>query len=218
MSRLRACPARERLIHHSFFRLSLEDSAIDRGAVERILGQWWHPLHYFPDFLAKAIAQLDRLEHKSFLADILNEELGMGDPDMAHERIYVSTMTEVGFETAQITQSAPLPATQRLLASYQLGGDERLKALACVFATEVADLAMVGGIGKIVRRVTGAKSLPWVDIHISQEPNHVQKVTHTLGDSFSADEIDVIVEAANEHWLCWIDFFDALSERVPEFA
>lgn len=214
MKRLRACPARAELVHHRFFRDVVNDNSVTRRDVAEVIGQWWHPLHYFPTFLARSIAVFDSLEHRSFVADILNEELGDGDPSQAHERIYISTMQKVGFSLAEITQSLPFPETKQLLNSYAEGSEERLSALGCTFATEVADLAMVGGIGKLVRRVAGEMELPWVDIHIQQEPNHVDKVTMSLGSDFSAGDMEIVIDAAERHWHHWCRFFDALHDTV----
>lgn len=214
LKRLRACPARSDLVHHRFFREVVNDVAVTREATAVVLGQWWHPLHYFPTFLSRSIAVFDDLNHKTFVADILNEELGDGDPTLAHERIYISTMKTVGFTEAEVTAAEPLPATVRLIDSYRTGSEARLSALGCAFATEVADLAMVGGIGKLVRRTTGVAVLPWVDIHIDQEPNHVDKVSLSLGGDFPETEIDLILQAADHHWRDWCGFFDALTEKV----
>ena len=221
MRRLRASAARADLINHRFFKEVVHDPHVERGDVAIVLGQWWHPLHYFPDFLVRSICVLSNMSHKSYLADILNEELGEGDPALAHEQIFLETMVGVGFTIAELSQASAFEATQRLVDSYRNGSQARLTALGCAFATEVADLAMVGGIGKLVRRVSGVDTLPWVDIHISQEPNHVNKVTQTLAETFTAEELDVIVAAADAHWQDWCAFFEAIrlaTVRAPELA
>jgi pyrroloquinoline quinone (PQQ) biosynthesis protein C len=218
MRRLRACGNRRELINHRFFRETVSDPGVGRDGAAIVLGQWWRPLHYFPVFLSRSIAILDDLRHQSFLADVLNEELGEGDPQLAHERIFIETMSDLGFSVEQLTQANALPATTALVESYTQGAESRLTALGCVFATEVADLAMVGGIGKLVRRVTGAAKLPWVDIHIQQEPNHVDKVHRTLGGDFTPDELEAVVSAADEHWAAWCAFFDALDQTVKRSA
>src|SRR4051812_18874243 len=110
MPRLRTSNARKALINHSFFKKVVGSPAIGRTQVAVVLGQWWHPLHYFPTFLARTIAELEDLNQKSFVAEILNEELGEGDPAIAHERIFVSTMTEAGFGKEELTGAVPFAA------------------------------------------------------------------------------------------------------------
>jgi hypothetical protein len=71
---------------------------------------------------------------------------------------------------------------------------------------------MVSGIGNAVRRVTGARDLPWVDIHILQEPDHVEQVNEAIEPDFTAEEVERIVSHAEEMWSLWIAFFDRLRQ------
>ena len=169
-------PLRKELIHHPFFR-DVKTSALSREQVGIFLGQWWHPLHYFPNFLSRTIDAVPALETKTAVCKILDQELGEGDPAMAHERIYVSTMEQAGFDRATVAEAAPFEETARLVQRYREASAERLSALGFVYGTEVADLAMVAGIGNAVRRVSGLKGLPWVDIHIKQEPDHFEQAS-----------------------------------------
>lgn len=222
--RLEENPLRKELIHHPFFKEVRSSAEIDREKVGVFLGQWWHPLHYFPNFLSRTIDQLDMLEMKTAIGKILYQELGEGDPARAHERIYVTTMQEAGFDEATVAQAAPLEETRRLVQRYREASADRLSALGFVYGTEVADLAMVAGIGNAVRRVSGLKDLPWVDIHILQEPDHVAQVNEAIEPDFSAEEIDTIVANAEEMWSLWINFFNRLrkvmfgTEELPDAA
>ena len=125
------------------------------------------------------------LEMKTAISKILYQELGEGNPERAHERIYVSTMKDVGFDEATVSQAPPFEETRRLVQRYREASGDRLGALGFVYGTEVADLAMVSGIGNAVRRVTGAQDLPWVDIHILQEPDHVEQVNEAIEPDFT---------------------------------
>jgi hypothetical protein len=208
--RLEQNPLRKGLIHHPFFKEVRSSAEIDREKVGIFLGQWWHPLHYFPNFLSRTIDQLSMLEMKTAICKILYQELGEGDPARAHERIYITTMQEAGFDEATVAQAAPFEETRRLVQRYQEASGELLSALGFVYGTEVADLAMVAGIGNAVRRVSGLKDLPWVDIHILQEPDHVAQVNEAIEPDFSDEEINQIVTNAEEMWSLWTAFFDRL--------
>lgn len=214
-------PLRKKLIHHPFFK-DVKNSEITREQVGIFLGQWWHPLHYFPNFLGRTIDAVPALEMKTAICKILNQELGEGNPKMAHERLYISTMEEAGFDRATVAEAAPFPETQRLVQLYHEASAERLAALGAVYGTEVADLAMVAGIGNAVRKVSGLKDLPWVDIHIQQEPDHVEQANEALETGFSETEVATIVDSAEEMWRRWIAFFDRLRavmfEPVPASA
>src|SRR4051795_7575269 len=198
--RLEENPLRKELIHHPFFKEVRSSAALNRDKVGVFLGQWWHPLHYFPHFLSRTIDQVPMLEMKTAISKILYQELGEGDPARAHERIYVTTMQEAGFDEATVAEAPPCAETARLVRPYREASGERLSSLGFVYGTEVSDLAMVGGIGNAVRRVTGVQDLPWVDIHVLQEPGHVEQVNEAIEPDFAPGEIDQIVASAEEMW------------------
>jgi len=222
--RLEENPLRKELIHHPFFKEVRSAAELDREKVGIFLGQWWHPLHYFPNFLSRTIDQLDMLEMKTAIGKILYQELGEGDPARAHERIYITTMQEAGFDEATVSQAAPFEETRRMVERYKEASADRLSALGFVYGTEVADLAMVAGVGNAVRRVSGLKDLPWVDIHILQEPDHVAQVNEAIEPDFTPEEIEVIVAHAEEMWSLWTNFFNRLrkvmfgKEELPAVA
>jgi pyrroloquinoline quinone (PQQ) biosynthesis protein C len=209
--RLEENPLRKELIHHPFFR-EVKSSELSREQVGVFLGQWWHPLHYFPNFLSRTIDAVPMLEMKTAVCKILNQELGEGDPAMAHERIYVTTMESAGFDRATVAEAAPFAETRRLVERYREASADRLSALGFVYGTEVADLAMVAGIGNAVRRVSGLKDLPWVDIHIQQEPDHVEQASGALEAGLTAAEVEKVEASAEEMWRLWIAFFDRLRQ------
>lgn len=213
--RLEENPLRKELIHHPFFK-EVRSSELDREKVGVFLGQWWHPLHYFPNFLSRTIDAVPVLEMKTAICKILGQELGEGDPAQAHERLYLATMQDAGFDRATVAEAPPFAETRRLVERYEQASAHRLSALGFVYGTEVADLAMVAGIGQAVTRVSGVKSLPWVDIHIQQEPEHVEQATEALDLNFTPGEVEQIVAGAEEMWRLWIAFFDRL--RTVMFA
>jgi hypothetical protein len=202
---------RKNLIHHRFFE-EIRTGLLTRGDVAGFLGQWWHPLHYFPDFLSRSIAVIPRLETRTAICAILNQELGEGDPAKAHERIYLETMATAGFSQKEVAEAAPFESTRKLVQGYERASTTETGALGFVYGTEVADLAMVSGIGAAVRQVSGLKNLPWVDIHVLQEPNHVDKAGDALQPELSSDDFEQVVASAEEMWRLWIGFFSELSQ------
>ena len=205
---------RSELVNHRFFSRVRASRDLDKEQVARYLGQWWHPLHYFPTFLSRLVSNLRDLEMKTAVSKILWEELGEGNPERAHERIYVDTMTSVGFAAEAVSAAAPLPATQRLVERYAAAAGDCWSGLGFLYGTEVADLAMVSGIGVSVRRVTGEKQLPWVTIHAHQEPGHIASAQDALALELSELETRKIYDGAREMWTLWIAFFDTLDEAA----
>lgn len=202
---------RKDLIHHRFFE-EIRTGLLTRSDVAVFLGQWWHPLHYFPDFLSRSISVVPRLETKTAICAILFQELGEGYPARAHERIYVETMAAAGFSQQEVAEAPPFESTRNLIQGYQRASTEQTSALGFVYGTEVADLAMVSGIGAAVRQVSGLKSLPWVDIHVLQEPSHVDKAGDALEPELSSDDFERVVASAEEMWRLWIGFFSELRQ------
>lgn len=179
-----------------------------------ILGQWFHPLHYFPVFLSRLISVAPNVETQTYISRILWEELGEGDPRRAHERIYVETMVEGGFVKEQFTDAPPLDATRRLIAGYERASGAYLDGFGFLYGTEVVDLPMVATIGALMKRCTGMRALPWVDIHVAQEPGHVVSSSQTLDQSLDQDEQHRVVTGAEEMWTLWIDFFRSIRKEI----
>src|SRR5689334_7908654 len=153
-----------------------------------ILGEWFHPLHYFPTFLSRLISVSPEIETQTFVSRILWEELGEGDPRQAHERVYIDTISDGGFAEENVSGAPPLNATRRLVAGYAQASTSCLAGLGFLYGTEVVDLPMVATIGELMRRCTGKQNLPWVSIHVKQEAGHVDSATETLKPAFTAEE------------------------------
>jgi pyrroloquinoline quinone (PQQ) biosynthesis protein C len=205
---------RSELVNHRFFSRVRNSSDLDKEQVARFLGQWWHPLHFFPTFLSRLVSNLRDLEMRTAVSKILWEELGEGKPERAHERIYVQTMTSVGFAAESVHSAPALPTTERLVQRYGEAAGDCWSGLGFLYGTEVADLAMVSGIGASVRRVTGEKQLPWVTIHAHQEPGHIASAEEAMPIELTELEMRRIHEGAREMWSLWIAFFDALDDAA----
>jgi hypothetical protein len=194
--------------------LKNECGTLSKEQVVIILGQWFHPLHYFPTFLSRLISVSPEIETQTFISRILWEELGEGDPRRAHEKVYIDTITDGGFAREQVTGAPPLNATRRLVEGYKQASMNCLSGLGFLYGTEVVDLPMVASIGELMRRCTGKRDLPWVNIHVSQEPGHVDSAKETLKPAFSDEEERVIVSEAEQMWMLWTDFFRNIRSEI----
>lgn len=179
-----------------------------------ILGQWFHPLHYFPTFLSRLISVSPEIETQTYVSRILWEELGEGDPRRAHEKVYIETISDGGFAKEQVAGSPPLKATRLLVEGYQQASTNWLSGLGFLYGTEVVDLPMVATVGELMRRCTGKRDLPWVNIHVSQEPGHVDSASATLKPAFTGEEQRDIVKHAEQLWTLWIDFFKDIRDEI----
>jgi pyrroloquinoline quinone (PQQ) biosynthesis protein C len=194
--------------------LKNECGTLSREQVVIILGQWFHPLHYFPTFLARLISVSPEIETQTFVSRILWEELGEGDPRRAHEKVYIETISDGGFAPEQVSGATPLAATRRLVEGYEQASANRLSGLGFLYGTEVVDLPMVATIGELMRRCTGKRNLPWVNIHVSQEPGHVESANETLKPAFTEEEQREVVRQAEQMWSLWIEFFKNIRSEI----
>ncbi|MGH9824703.1 MAG: iron-containing redox enzyme family protein, partial [Blastocatellia bacterium] len=128
--------------------------------------------------------------------------------------VYIDTMSDAGFPRDRVASSPAFRATSDLVNGYERASIDYPMGLGFLYGTEVADLAMVSSVGKLVRNCTGKQNLPWVDIHVEQEPEHVATSCNTLMLTFSHEEQSKIVSAAEELWSLWRSFFVELKSRV----
>jgi pyrroloquinoline quinone (PQQ) biosynthesis protein C len=208
--RLAASPVFQKFRDHPFF-AAVDTADLTKEQATILIEQWWHPLHYFPTFLARCVAVLPDIAAKSAIARILDQEAGGGRVDLAHEVIYVDSMDKSGFDRARITGAEPYPETAALVEGYRTASDKHENALGFIFATENTDLLMVSSIGKAIERTTGVSDNHWVAIHVEQEPDHVEEANHALMADFTAEQEDAVIAAADEMWRLWIAFFDRLA-------
>lgn len=211
--RLAESPVYKKFRDHPFF-ASVGTAELTTEQAAILIEQWWHPLHYFPTFLARCVAVLPDIAAKSAIARILNQEAGGGDVSMAHEVIYVDSMEKCGFAADRVTGTTPYPETAALVEGYRSATQTAEAALGFIFATENTDLLMVSSIGKVIERTTGVTDNHWVSIHIEQEPDHVEEANHALMADFSAEQEDAVIEAADEMWRLWTAFFDRLATET----
>lgn len=198
---------------HPFFE-KVKTAPFSTDDVALFIGQWWHPLHYFPTFLARCVSVLPDIESKSAVTRILSQEAGNGDPTQAHEVIYVESMARAGFDPAVVVGSPPFPETAALVAGYEQASAAPDSAVGFIFATEVTDLLMVSSIGTAVERATGFTDNEWVRIHVEQEPEHVESAGDAMLPGFTPEAASQVAESAQEMWRLWAGFFDRLDAET----
>lgn len=202
-------PLRQSLLRHPFFD-HVASEPLDRDQVAIFLGQYWYPISYFPEFLARTVALLPTTELKTQIAKILYQELGEGEVERAHENLYRDTMVDAGFTETSVTGTPMTEPTRRLMEGYRRSTDRFQSALGFVYGTEIIDMRIVSGLGAAVTAASGKATLPWVEIHVEQEPEHVRKARHAVRLDFSAKDMAEIVENAEEIWRLWDGFFSSL--------
>jgi len=202
-------PQRHALLHHPFFD-HVAAEPLTRTQVAGFLGQYWYPISYFPEFLARTVAVLPTTELKTAISKILYQELGEGEIERAHENLYRDTMVAAGFAEQDVVAAAMTEPTRRLMDGYRRVTARFQSALGFVYGTEIIDMKIVSGLGSAVTKASGLATLPWVEIHVEQEPEHVRKARQAVRLDFTADDMAEIVAHAEEMWSLWDGFFTGL--------
>jgi pyrroloquinoline quinone (PQQ) biosynthesis protein C len=204
---------RAHVVNHPFLgRIKTEKFVKSQVAV--IVGQYWYPIHYFTEFLPRLIAVVPNLSMRAYASKILWQELGEGDPARAHETVYIETMVEAGIDVNDVCHMPALSASNRLVEGYRRSTSDPFSAIGFLYGTEVIDLAMVSSVGAAVRNATGIRELPWVDIHVKQEPDHVSSVKQVVTVSLSESQRRKVVDEAQAVWTLWSDFYHAIQEKI----
>jgi hypothetical protein len=208
---------RKKLSKHQLFALP-SNYVPRRKDLKLTFSQYWRPLHYFPDFLAKTISILPSLEQKSLISHILFQELGEADSKKAHEVAFFEAMNEVGITQQTICSTSELPETAQLMELYRNSTTNVESALGVLFATEVADLAIIMGLHRIMKPLL-VKDVPlWVELHVVQEPDHVNASVKTLIEASKNLDIQKIIDAAQNCAETWNLFFNAILIRQSYFT
>lgn len=213
MELLASEPQRLALVNHPFFDL-IERGNIDEADVRKCISQWWHPLAYFPTFLSRTISSVPWLSAKSTLSKILYQELGEGSVEQSHERLFVVSMVGIGMTEEEVTEAEPYPETAALVEGMEASSHHASLGLGYVYGIEVVDLPMVQWVGTAIERTTGHTGLPWVNVHLVQESDHVANVRTATSLEFSDEQAADIVRGAKEMWALWHGFFDGLQVRL----
>ncbi|MEH2244361.1 iron-containing redox enzyme family protein [Nostoc sp.] len=189
---------------------------LNEEQVSFILSQYWHPLDNFPSFLAGLIFCTKSVEIQTFVSKILYQELGEGNFQKAHSVVYKKTIYDVGLDLEKIINTPPLPETTSLVEIYNLllNNLNYLRALGGLYSTEFYDLKIVSSIGKAISNHTKSQKLHWVDIHVTQEPDHVASVEYALSCQFDSEQENEILQGAKEMFSGWINFFDAIGNHL----
>jgi len=189
---------------------------LNEEQVTFILSQYWYPIENFPSFLAGLIYCTKSVDIQTFVSKILYQELGEGNSQKAHPVIYKTTMSDAGLALKEIINTPPLPETTSLVEMYNLPLQHKnyLKALGGLYSTEFYDLKIVSSIGRAVSNCTKAKKLPWVDIHVTQEPDHVANVEYALSCQFDSEQENEIIQGSKEMFSGWINFFNAIGNHL----
>ncbi|MFZ6182399.1 TenA family transcriptional regulator [Nannocystis pusilla] len=202
--------ARQTLLKHRMFAV-LRGPRLSRDALKFVVGQYWHPIEYFTEFLALSLANVRELALRSRMSSILYQELGQGDPEQAHQSLYLLAAQRAGISADEVCGAEPLPETRRLLDGFRGAARSPARAVGYLYATEIVDLELVRTLGKALAGASGGQESEWLKIHARQEREHVAVARDAVASlAVGPHAVDKCAIAA---WRRWHGFYDGI-ERV----
>jgi len=183
----------------------------------RVLGgQMYKFCRSFPRFLCTALAACKDEEAYMVIAENLWEELGEGDPQLAHAALFRRFTQALGLDDALLAAVPSEPETAALIDTY-LGLSARYGAVGILGALCYASEGIVGALyANIQRGLLQAvpfdkESLVFFEVHVDVDDGHADKLESILLPMLRTPEDMRLVEAAIEAALeARCQFFDGV--------
>ena len=206
----------------------------DKASLDFVLTQYrYFTTYYIPD-LALLVARLANERLRSFLADILRDELGLGEADQAHPKLYDDFLNSIGVADSTI-QSSAMKSNIDLLnqARDQLVDPRNSDAFAvglrgmggeCICQVYLAQLhEQLLKNPYISKNFQGIDWVFW-DIHIGEHDlEHTRKTRALINEEFVIKEgADLLglgrgYAASMQSWqMFWENIFDAVKKQQTD--
>jgi pyrroloquinoline-quinone synthase len=202
----------ERVTNHKLLNYLATDD-LTQEQVECALGQYWYPIHYFPDFLALLLSKCNQLEIKTFVSKVLYQELGEGSLHKSHEVLFTKVLP--GFDVSSMKK---IGQTQCLMALFEHSSNNYIDGIGFFYATEAIDLSIVTGLSVAIKTIRKKSKLPWETIHLVQEPDHTDCVDTIFFSHLTDEEQRKVVESTHAAWIAWDQFFDGIYDSMKELT
>jgi pyrroloquinoline quinone (PQQ) biosynthesis protein C len=214
-------PARLEIFAHNRFIQAAESAMpekvrIDKQQAEFMLGQYWPMIKEFTRFLGLAVKLSPDIPTQTAISRILYQELGQGNSRNAHFSIYEQNIIDLGMDIENVRNAERLSSCKKLHAMYADGSVSRATALGYLYATETVDLALVSSIGFVLKTIFGEdKRYPWVDIHVKEEPDHVESADEIVSDrGLSLEEREECIYANGKMLILWDEMFSETAKMM----
>lgn len=136
----------------------------------------------FPGCLARLVGLVEDDESRAFLGSILHEELGAGEHDRMHHRLFEHAVRASALLPGDVVSRKEIfPATLNLVAEMRhlYGHNDILVALGAQYALEKQALDMIRGVADGFSHVLD-RNAEYFELHLRQEPEHHEKMKQCL--------------------------------------
>jgi pyrroloquinoline quinone (PQQ) biosynthesis protein C len=210
----------ERITDHPLFR-RLEREAPAVGPVWTIFANNWVAVgDRFPRWLASLVARVDHDGMRCILAKQLNDELGNGDPAMAHRLLFQKMLADLEPFAPPGAGDARLLAPGRQFAEALAHNYLERPAFEAVGGTLVAEVygkQVDQALGHLLRRqrAIDPASLTWLVLHETLEAEHASEAVDLARMTPASPEARAAVcRGAEELAAHGVRYFDELYEVV----
>lgn len=205
------------LLQHPFYQLWLQGK-LPPDVLQQYAGQYFQLVAHLPRFVSTLHSQChDEGTRKILLQNLQEEELGLGNGNVAHTQLWLDFAEEIGLSREETVQAALLPATEKVLATIYEACQRSLgQGAAALYAYE-SQIPEIAKEKKAVLQtkynITSAKALRFFEVHETADLKH-GAVWHALAlKSAVASNEKAAERTATALW----NMFDAMyDEFVPE--
>jgi pyrroloquinoline-quinone synthase len=184
--------------------------------------QMYHFSNVFNRILAGILACCPDPEAQQVILENLLEEMGEGNPALAHPELFRQFTRSLGIEDAVLAQMQPAPETHHLVETY-LNLPHRYGYLAAIGAVCFASEGIVGALyTQIQQGIIGATVLPkealtFFDVHIHVDDGHAAKLAALLQPRVtSAQQVREIEIAIAQALNARVQFFDGIQRQIQK--
>ena len=196
--------------------------SMDKESLINVLIQYrYFTIYYIPD-LALLIARMPKSKLRSFLGDILNDELGLGDPERAHPQLYDNFLKSLGVSDENLDSSA-LASNVKLLDSAReqlveksnsstFGIGLRGMGGECVCQIYISELYSSLIKNKFIEKNKNSIDWRFWDLHVGDHDIEHRLETRKLIDKEIVKNLNQSISALGkgyaESMLSWLNFWD----------
>jgi len=202
--------ARRHLLKHPFYQ-AWSHGAVEMDTLRAYAGQYYQFERSFPKYVAAAYARLDDpAGRRALLGNLIDEE----GRDPTHPELWLRFAEGLGMARADVERAKRLPATRRLLATYErhavrgtagsaLGA---LYAYESIFPEVAAEKAR--GLAKFYG-VTGERALEFFRVHMAADVEHSGAERTLIAAELARGSAPRVERAVDETVDAWWRFLDA---------
>lgn len=157
---------------------------LSAGTLRAFIHDYYYWISSFPAILGAAIANDVDPATRYALTQILHSELGSGDPERMHFRLFANLASGLGVRCERVSTEVVRPETKALVHGMKelYGGPDICAALGAQYALERQAFPMITHLARGFKHPSSlrATDYTYIDIHLVEEPEHLSQMNDCL--------------------------------------